>query len=129
MGPLTTAYIAKHILPAPTAAQGVIKPSRGILKALKSMGPTAGGLWAEVKTCDMWMPTTSIGDELSTVTSRVGRFLYDELYAQGEGAGVLAEGVVEVKEGGMWADAGIVEECGKENTAFKWAKCYARKAC
>ncbi|CUS08788.1 unnamed protein product [Tuber aestivum] len=127
MGPLTTAYIANRVLPAPTA-QGVIKPSRGILKALKSMGPTEMGLWAEVKTCDMWMPTTSIGDELSTVTSRVGRFLYDELYATGE-AGVLATGVVEVKEGGMWADAEIVEECGRENTAFKWAKCYARKAC
>ncbi|KAG0634217.1 hypothetical protein HOY80DRAFT_1060953 [Tuber brumale] len=128
MGPLTTAYIANRILPTPTAAQGVIKPSRGILKALKTMGPTEGGLWAEVKTCDMWMPTTSIGDELSTVTSRVGRFLYDELYATRE-AGVLAEGVSEITDGGMWADAGIVEECGRENTAFKWAKCYARKAC
>ncbi|CAZ82070.1 unnamed protein product [Tuber melanosporum] len=128
MGPLTTAYIANRILPTPTAAQGVIKPSRGILKALKTMGPTEGGLWAEVKTCDMWMPTTSIGDELSTVTSRVGRLLYDELYTTRE-AGVLAEGVLEITDGGMWADAGIVEECGRENTAFKWAKCYARKAC
>ncbi|PWW79698.1 hypothetical protein C7212DRAFT_362106 [Tuber magnatum] len=127
MGPLTMAYIANRILPA-SSAQGAVKPSRGILKALKTMGPTERGLWAEVKTCDMWMPTTSIGDELSTVTSRVGRFLYDELYATRE-MGVLTEGVVEVREGGMWADAEIVEECGRENTAFKWAKCYARKAC
>ncbi|RPA91868.1 hypothetical protein L873DRAFT_1818601 [Choiromyces venosus 120613-1] len=128
MGPLTSAYIANHILPASTVTQGVIKPSKGILKALKSMGPTEGGMWTEVKTCDMWMPTTSIGDELSTVTSRVGRFLYDELYLTTDGGAVLPEGVVEAKDGGMWADAGIVEECGRENTAFKWAKCYARKA-
>lgn len=122
MGVRTRAHIAEHMPHAMPAA-------RTFNRALNMLGPNGEGLFDEVKTCDMWMPTTSIGDELSTVTSRVGRCLYDQLYAGGrDDARVVGPGLTEMREGAIWRDAEVVEECARENTAFRWAKCYARKA-
>lgn len=128
MGPRTRTWIAKNI---PLA--GGMKPSKIILTALERLGSTSSGvnfLFDEVKECWVWMPTTSIGDELSTVTSMVGRHLYDHLYTPAEDDDSVVDVVYGMKvrrECMIWKDDKIVEECQKENTAFKWLKCYARK--
>lgn len=128
MGLRTKAWISKHI-----SLAGGMRPSKIVLTALERLGSAASGngvLFDEVKECWVWMPTTSIGDELSTVTSTVGRHLYDHLYAPAEGddkmPGMMC-GVKVHQEFMIWKDDKIVEECQRENTAFRWLKCYARK--
>lgn len=112
-----------------------MKPSKMVIAALEQLsGQSERVLFNEVKECWVWMPTTSIGDELSTVTSMVGRHLYDEVFApdkeenEEEQRVEVAYGVFERKECMMWKDEKIIAECQKENTAFRWLKCYARKA-
>lgn len=118
----------KHVAPLHN-----IKPSKMILAALEQLsGQGEEVLFNEVKECWVWMPTTSIGDELSTVTSMVGRHLYDELFAPDgedneEQKVEVAYGVSGKKECRIWKDEKVIEECQKENTAFRWLKCYARK--
>lgn len=88
------------------------------------------------------MPASSIGDELSMVTSRVGRYFYDELFADwgrtaAERVSETSRGEMEDYDGsigrhrelnGLWGDKKVQEECVKENTAFRWLKCHARKS-
>lgn len=128
MGPRTRNWIVNNVAPLHN-----MKPSKMILAALEQLsGKGKGMVFDEVKECWMWMPTTSIGDELSTVTSTVGRYLYDQLYVpegeEGKGQDVeVAYGVFQRKECNIWNDEKVIEECQRENTAFRWLKCYARK--
>lgn len=126
MGPRMRNWVMEHVAPLHN-----MKPTKMVLAALEQLsGQNKGVLFREVKECWVWMPTTSIGDELSTVTSMVGRHLYDELFAptgeeyDGEHG---AHGVFGKKECKIWKDEKVIEECQKENTAFRWLKCYARK--
>lgn len=99
-----------------------IMPSKTLLKILPEAGfDDIGKVW-------VWVPATSIGDELSTVTSMMGRYLYDEVY--GSSSNDEDEGVQAPKEHmelGLWSDEVVMEECAKNNTAFRWLKCHASK--
>lgn len=129
MGPRTRAWIIDHVAPVNN-----MKPSNMILAALEQLSEKSKEvLFKEVNRCWAWMPTTSIGDELSTVTSMVGRHLYDELFAPAEGdydggLGVeVAHGLSGKRECKLWKDEKVIEECQNGDTAFRWLKCYARK--
>ncbi|KAI5806947.1 hypothetical protein EDC01DRAFT_608967 [Geopyxis carbonaria] len=121
MGPLTRQWILDNVL-ADHPRTFDIMPSKTILSHLASAG------FGEVNKVWMWMPATSIGDELSTVTSKVGRYMYDELYhpSRNEREKTIERPVVH-EELGMWSDPTILKECMEHNTAFRWLKCYARK--
>lgn len=129
MGPRTRKWIMENVAPFNST-----KPSKMILAALGELsGHSKGALFRDVKECWVWMPTTSIGDELSTVTSMVGKHLYDESFApvkgeyDGEYRVEVAHGVFGKRESEIWKDEKVIEECQKENTAFRWLKCYARR--
>lgn len=129
MGPRTRAWIVENVAPVNN-----MKPSNMILAALEQLsGKSKEALFEEVNRCWAWMPTTSIGDELSTVTSMVGRHLYDELFAPAEGEYggdhrvEVAHGISGKKECKLWKDEKVIEECQNGDTAFRWLKCYARK--
>ncbi|KAL7276369.1 hypothetical protein RUND412_000636 [Rhizina undulata] len=138
MGPLTKQWILENVLQnSPRTFD--IRPSKTVLPCLDDTGFT------DVKKCWVWVPATSIGDELSTVTSRVGRYLFDELYGKqaedthltkssiGVAVGPKSEsvgapfGLLPHRELGMWRDEDILAECNAENTVFRWLKCHARK--
>lgn len=130
MGPRTRKWVMEHIVPSNNT-----KPSKMILAALEQLSgkQSKEALFEEVKECWVWMPTTSIGDELSTVTSMVGRHLYNDLFApageeyDGQHRVEVAHGVSVKRECKLWKDEKVIEECQNENTAFRWLKCYARK--
>lgn len=121
MGPLTRRWVLDNILIDHPRTFDIM-PSKTILSHLASAG------FGEINKMWMWMPTTSIGDELSTVTSKVGRYMYDELYYPGrnEKEKTIQRPVIHEKLC-MWSDEAIMNECMEHNTAFRWLKCYARK--
>ncbi|CCX31248.1 Similar to hypothetical protein [Tuber melanosporum Mel28]; acc. no. XP_002837879 [Pyronema omphalodes CBS 100304] len=131
MGPLLRAWILENVLSDPTHPRTFdIMPSKSVLSALREAG------FGDIQKVWMWMPAVSVGDELSTVTSRIGRFLYDELYCPkegGRGSGAMGgEGLGEQQIGGheeseVWRDEAVMEECRRHNTAFRWLRVWARK--
>ncbi|KAI5812825.1 hypothetical protein BZA77DRAFT_252575 [Pyronema omphalodes] len=131
MGPLLRAWILENVLSDPTHPRTFdIMPSKSVLSALREAG------FGDIQKVWMWMPAVSVGDELSTVTSRIGRFLYDELYCPkegGRGSGAMSgEGLGEQQIGGhqeseVWRDEAVMEECRRHNTAFRWLRVWARK--
>ncbi|TGZ81141.1 hypothetical protein EX30DRAFT_395938 [Ascodesmis nigricans] len=122
MGPQTRQWILDNILKNEHPRMFDIMPSKTLLKILPEAGfDDIGKVW-------VWVPATSIGDELSTVTSMMGRYLYDEVY--GSSSNDEDEGIQAPKEHmelGLWSDEVVMEECAKNNTAFRWLKCHASK--
>lgn len=132
MGPVTRGWIEEHIIDPLLAAteQGEertidLHPSKSILQNLEAAG------LVDIHKCWVWMPAGSIGDELSSVTSRVGRYFYDELFGSWdsgfESGDAIDAGIVPRHELSLWSDPRVQAECIKENTAFRWLKCHARK--
>jgi SAM-dependent methyltransferase len=128
MGPLLRSWILDNILSDPSHPRSFdIMPSKTVLQALREAG------FGEINKVWMWMPATSVGDELSTVTSSIGRFLYDELYCprpqtpEEEAAESRGDKPRRHYESEVWMDTEIMEECRKHNTAFRWLKVYVRK--
>lgn len=122
MGPLLRSWILAHTLAQPAHPRGFdIMPSRSVLAALREAG------FDDISQVWMWMPAVSAGDELSTVTSAIARFLYDELYCPRPADEHQSNGPRKHYESEVWADEAIMKECRKHNTAFRWLKVYVRK--
>lgn len=127
MGPKLRAWILDHILSDPAHPRSFdIMPSKTVLTTLREAGFT------DVSKVWMWMPATSAGDELSSVTSSIGRYLYDELYCPRpeEDRDEESRGDKPRRhyENDVWMDEDIMEECRRHNTAFRWLKVYVRKS-
>ncbi|KAF8474078.1 hypothetical protein BDZ91DRAFT_347630 [Kalaharituber pfeilii] len=135
MGPITKAWIEENIIQAalgpvdgvPTKGDFDIRPSKSIMQNLEVAG------LMDIHKCWVWMPAGTIGDELSSVTSRVGRYFYDELFT-GWGKDskqkfdqMTNDGIRPHRELELWNDPRVQAECVRENTAFRWLKCHARK--
>jgi len=131
MGPVTRAWIEENIInPALSRDAGCEgggidpHPSKSILHNLEAAG------LVDIHKCWVWMPAGTIGDELSFVTSRVGRYFYDELFANWGANRTEApsdSGIKTHRELGLWSDPRVQAECARDNTAFRWLKCHARK--
>lgn len=127
MGPITKAWIEQNIIEPARAVNGSrdidLHPSKSILQNLEAAN------LVDVHKCWVWMPAGSIGDELSSVTSRVGRYFYNDLFGSwGLDALEPSEpGFKASRELELWNDRRVQMECVRENTAFRWLKCHARK--
>lgn len=122
MGPLTRQWVLENVLSGDHPRMFDIMPSKTVLKTL----PEAG--FGDINKVWVWVPVTSIGDEISTVTSKMGRYLYDELYGPCEvGEDVGVQRPREHVESGLWKDEAIMKECMTSNSAFRWVKCHAKK--
>ena len=127
MGPITKAWIEQNIIEPALAMGGSrnidLHPSRSILQNLEAAN------LVDVHKCWVWVPAGSIGDELSSVTSRVGRYFYNDLFGNwGLDASDPSEPDFKAHhELELWNDRRVQKECEKENTAFRWLKCHARK--
>lgn len=127
MGPLLRSWILDNILSDPSHPRSFdIMPSKTVLAALREAG------FCDISKVWMWMPATSGGDELSSVTSSIGRYLYDELYCPrpADVADLEARGDKPRKHytSDVWLDDDIMRECRTYNTAFRWLKVYVRKS-
>ncbi|KAI5810876.1 hypothetical protein DFH27DRAFT_520372 [Peziza echinospora] len=130
MGPVTKAWIQENILaPIRSGVDGDydVLPSESVLYNLGEAG------LSDIYRCQVWMPAGSIGDEFSSVTSRVGRYFYDELFAKwarGGGGGEMDgkdRGIAVHEELEVWKIAEVQRECVALNTVFQWLRCHARK--
>lgn len=124
MGPATRRWILENVLFDHPRTYDIM-PSKSVLKNLAPAG------FGEINKTWMGMPAAGLGDELSTVTSIVGRALYDDLYSNLDGE-ADAGGRVDLPEKarpelGIWSDETVAEEFLQYGTAFRWLKCYARK--
>jgi hypothetical protein len=124
MGPLLRSWILDNVLSDPSHPRTFdIMPSKSVLSALREAG------FGDIHKVWMWMPATSVGDELSTVTSGIGRYLYDELYSpriKEDGYGDASVRKHMASE--VWTDETVMEECRRYNTAFRWLKIWAKKS-
>ena len=129
MGPVTRGWIEENIIdPALSANEKGegrnidLHPSKSILHNLESAG------LVDIHKCWVWMPAGTIGDELSSVTSRVGRYFYDELFGNWRTNPAEVPSDIKVhRELDLWNDPRVQAECVRDNTAFRWLKCHARK--
>lgn len=126
MGPMLRHWILEHTLSDPEHPRGFdIMPSKSVLAALRE----AGFEEKEINKVWMWMPAVNAGDELSSVTSSIARFLYDELYCPRPEEEEEAAGAPRAHyESEVWSNKAIMEECRQYNTAFRWLKVYVRKS-
>ncbi|KAF8538463.1 hypothetical protein BDD12DRAFT_910803 [Trichophaea hybrida] len=125
MGPLLRTWILDNVLSDPSHPRTFdIMPSKSVLSALREAG------FEDIQKVWMWMPATSVGDELSTVTSGIGRYLYDELYSPRTVSVEEESGATVRKHVGseVWTDERVMEECRQCNTAFRWLKIWIRKS-
>lgn len=129
MGPVTKAWIEENIIEPALSANDKgevrnidLQPSKSILHNLQSAG------LVDIHKCWVWMPAGTIGDELSSVTSRVGRYFYDELFGNwGTDPKAVPSDIKAHRELDVWKDPRVTAECVRDNTAFRWLKCHARK--
>ena len=129
MGPVTRGWIEENIIdPALSANEKGegrnidLHPSKSILHNLESAG------LVDIHKCWVWMPAGTIGDELSSVTSRVGRYFYDDLFGNwGTNPAEEPSNIRVHRELDLWNDTRVQAECVRDSTAFRWLKCHARK--
>ena len=133
MGPLLRNWILDNVLSDPDHPRTFdVTPSKSVLAALGQAG------FVDVQKVWTSMPTSSMGDEFSTVTSSIGQFLYGELYAprpkdsgaeaRGAGASDSSEGLLRKHaEVAVWDDPEVMSECRTCHTSFRWLKVWARK--
>lgn len=136
MGPLTRRWILENVLHTEHPRTFDIMPTKSAIVALEKAG------FGDINKNWLWVPVTSVGDEISTVTSEMGRWWYEELYAGGqkeergkgkevwERNGEDEEGVESPREHrtlGIWEEKEIMDECRERNSSFRWLKVWARK--
>ena len=127
MGPLLKDWVLENVLSDPDHPRTFdVTPSKSVLAALKDAGFIVKYWWNP-------MPTNSMHDELSTVTSSIGQFLYDELYApRSKAEEAKSEDFYESPlrkhtKLAVWDDLGVMKECRTYNTSFRWLKIWAWK--